>query len=121
MAMLDPVQWTPAAVSRAVSLLAFSPRLWLWNHAIILLNSISKRFFLILVFQRTKKYKPCGVILDSYHNKEEMQCIAHCMSRDDCVRVISSQEDRICHLIGHQYASGQETCLSLDMTQWMKL
>ena len=43
------------------------------------------------------------------------------MSRDDCVRVISSQEDQTCHLIGHQYAAGEKTCLSLNMTQWMKL
>lgn len=72
------------------------------------------------MFKQTKKYKPCGVILDSYNEREEIQCIASCMGRNDCVRVISSKEDQTCYLIGHQHVAGQETCLSLDMNQWMR-
>ena len=84
--------------------------------------SSSKIWFSSLaVFQKTKKYKPCGVILDSYNGNEDMKYISRCISRDDCVRVSSPQEDRTCHLIGHQYVGGKETCFSLDMTQWMKL
>ena len=78
-------------------------------------------FRLISVFKQTKKYKPCGVILDSYNQHNQKRCIYQCTRRDECVRVISSQQSQTCHLIGHQYVVGNKTCLGLNMTQWMRL
>ena len=84
-------------------------------------HTIHQEFPLILVFKRTKKYKPCGVILDSYNKHNQGRCIYQCTRRDDCIRVISSQQDQTCHLIGHPYIAGNKVCLGLSMTQWMRL